>query len=362
MCTGTSPSFGNSRTRARRWPSALPPRACERRPSSEETLTDRSTGCPARIRSTMTSTPGTARISTSGRRGRRCGDSLMSEQHRQPAILRLRSSVRCPLSLHASAPPRDTAYTQGYTGTLTGSDEDLRPYRDGKKTPSAADIAHIAGLYQGVASARWMLPQAVVRAPEHGQHHPRRWHPITGRASDTTTGSTIGAGLWDEITRVPLVIRGPNCREASDGMVVVGLVDLSPTLLGRSQLDATRRRPRMDLGPTLKGAEGQDRVAFSITDPARPNPQFAARSHDHKLIAPAAEGMPVLDQALSYDLRIDPLEAKPDAPLPEPIRSPSLPVPGQAAARHGALARTSTREATARAGGDRAPQGLGICG
>ena len=31
--------------------------------------------------------------------------------------------------------------------------------------------------------------------------------------------------------------------------------------------------------------------------------------------------MPVLDHALSYDLRVDPLEAKPDAPLPEPMES-----------------------------------------
>ena len=102
---------------------------------------------------------------------------------------------------------------------------------------------------------------------------------------------------------------------------MVGLVDLSPTLLGRLNLDPLDGIHGMDLGPSLKGAEGQDRVTFSITDPERPKPQFAARSRGHKLIAPASDGMPVLEQALSYDLKTDPLETKPDAPLPEPMES-----------------------------------------
>ena len=244
----------------------------------------------------------------------------MSEQHRsnQPyfAFVHL-FDAHFP---YTPAPPWDTAYTQGYTGTLTGSDEDLRPYRDGQKTPSAADIAHIAGLYQGELSEmdaalkplfehESMANTIVVVTSDHGESFRHDyWFNHRG-------------GLWDEITRVPLVIRGPDLPEGERRDGVVGLVDLSPTLLGRLELAPLDGVHGMDLGPTLKGAEGQDRVAFSITDPARPNPQFAARSHDHKLIAPAADGMPVLDRALSYDLRVDPLEAKPDAPLPEPMES-----------------------------------------
>ncbi len=221
---------------------------------------------------------------------------------------------------YTPAAPWDTAYTQGYTGTLTGSDADLRPYRDGQKTPSTADIAHIAGLYQGELSEmdaalkplfehKSMANTILVVTSDHGESFRHDyWFNHRG-------------GLWDEITRVPLVIRGPGLPSGERREGVVGLVDLSPTVLGRLGLDPFDSIHGMDLGSNLKGAEGQDRVAFSTTDPERPSPQFAARTHVHKLIAPAEKGMPLLQKALSYDLRTDPLEAQPDAPVPEAMES-----------------------------------------
>ena len=319
---GNVPAFGNSRFTGPTLAERL--RASGMRTAAfigGETLTDRSTGMSRGFETYDDKYPWDRKdLRRPAAEVVAAATEWMSQRHRenQPffAFVHL-FDAHFP---YTPAPPWDTAYTQGYTGTLTGSDEDLRPYRDGKKTPTAADIAHIAGLYQGELSEMdaalkplfehaSMANTLLIVTSDHGESFRHDyWFNHRG-------------GLWDEITRVPLVIRGPDLPQGERRDGVVGLVDLSPTVLGRLKLAPLEGVHGMDLGPTLKGAEGQDRVAFSITDPERPNPQFAARSHEHKLIAPAEKGMPVLEKALSYDLRIDPLEAKPDAPLPEPMES-----------------------------------------
>ena len=82
-------------------------------------------------------------------------------------------------------------------------------------------------------------------------------------------------GLWDEITRVPLVIRGPDLPEGERRDGVVGLVDLSPTLLGRLDLAPLDGVRGMDLGPTLKVQRakiGSRSPSRTLRDPIRNSP------------------------------------------------------------------------------------------
>jgi len=221
---------------------------------------------------------------------------------------------------YTPAPPWDTAYATGYAGKLTGEDADLRPYRDGLKTPTQEEIAHIASLYDGELSEldaiiAPLLDQAkdqnviVVVTSDHGESFRHNyWFNHRG-------------GLWDEITRVPLLMSGPKIPKGERRTGVVGLVDVAPTLLHLTGTPAFEDTHGKDLGNQLNGAETANQTAFSITDPWRNDPQFSARDAHHRLIAPYERGMPKLDEASSFDLKADPQENEPTAPLPERFES-----------------------------------------
>jgi len=65
---------------------------------------------------------------------------------------------------YTPSPPWDTRYDPDYQGSLTGSDRDLRPYRDGDQTPTAADLAHVLALYDGELSELDALLRPVLDA------------------------------------------------------------------------------------------------------------------------------------------------------------------------------------------------------
>ena len=111
------------------------------------------------------------------------------------------------------------------------------------------------------------------------------------------------AGLWDEITRVPLILRGPGVPVGAviDGQV--GLIDVAPTLLSLAGLPRDRRMAGRDLSPMFVGQGGSRAVVYSTTDPAFPEPQLAVRTGDGKTILRTAG-------ALVYDLAVDPGESE----------------------------------------------------
>jgi arylsulfatase A-like enzyme len=221
---------------------------------------------------------------------------------------------------YTPSPPWDTAYATDYAGSLTGSDVDLRPYRDGLKTPTAAELAHIVALYEGELSAL----DAIIA--------PLLTHPATEDALVIVTsdhGESFGHGywfnhrdgLWDEISRVPLVIRGPGVPRAQRRAGVVGLVDVSPTVLDVVGLAPLERVNGQSLRLAESGGTESDRVVFSITDPWRTGPKFSARTATHKLIARAEDGLPLAAGQQGFDLIADPGETTSVVSLPERFES-----------------------------------------
>ena len=202
---------------------------------------------------------------------------------------------------YTPSPPWDTRYDPDYSGPLDGSDAVLRPYRDGQATPSARDVAHIAALYQGELSEldghlKPVLdaagPDAVVLVTaDHGESFSHGyWFNHRG-------------GLWDEITRVPLILRAPGVPAGAVVERQVGLVDVAPTLLSLAGLPHDRRSAGTDLGPLLRG-EGEPRPAvWSTTDPAFPGRQLARRGRGRKVIL-RTDGVAV------HDLLADPAELR----------------------------------------------------
>lgn len=197
---------------------------------------------------------------------------------------------------YTPAPPWDTAYDPDYTGSLTGSDADLRPYRDGGETPSGADLEHILALYDGELSELDTLlapvleaagPDAViVITADHGESFEHGYY------------FNHRAGLWDSVVRVPWLIRGPTVP-AQVITRQVGLIDVTPTVLALAGLP---RDARMQGRAQLTDSVAPSAPVFSITDPWMPEPQLARRTLTEKCIQqPGA--------TLRYDLTADPTES-----------------------------------------------------
>ena len=215
---------------------------------------------------------------------------------------------------YTPAPPWDKKYGTGYTGSLTGSDADLMPFRDGGKTPTPEELDHIKALYHGEISEL----DAIIA-------------PLLATADDNTLvvvtadhGESFGHdywfnhrdGLWDEVIHVPLIFNGPNVEARKRVGALTGLIDLAPTVLdflGLAPFENVNGSSARDciLTPVYRPA------IFAMTDPKRPVPQFAKRTLSHKLIAQRKNGKTVMDGALRYLIPKDPNELDPTAELNE---------------------------------------------
>ena len=214
---------------------------------------------------------------------------------------------------YTPAAPWDKQYNPDYSGTLTGSDADLMPFRDGKKTPSDEDIEQVKALYDGEISELDATIGPLIDAANDG-------NTVIVVTSDH--GESFGHnywfnhrdGLWDEITNVPLIIAGPNVPGKKRVGALTGLIDITPTILDVLEMDPLEQVN----GSTTTGVWTTPvyrPAIFSITDPNRPTPQIAKRTLQHKLIA--VRGAPKAKDSLRYDFKTDPTEQDPTATLTE---------------------------------------------
>lgn len=198
--------------------------------------------------------------------------------------------------------PWDERYDPDYTGTLTGTDAALRAWRDGEEAPPARERDHVAALYQGELSALDQalapllaaVPEDAVLAitSDHGEsflHAP--WFNHRG-------------ALWEDVLRVPLLLRAPGVEAGSVESAQVGLVDLAPTVLALAGLPSDTRMQGRDLS-----AGPPERALWSTTDPWLGPQQLTLRSglHGTKLRHLPGGG------AERYDLAADPQELVPIA-------------------------------------------------
>jgi len=216
---------------------------------------------------------------------------------------------------YTPSPPWDTKYDPNYTGTLTGSDTDLMPYRDGKKTPSPEDLAHIRALYHGElseldATIAPLLDVAndgntlIVITSDHGESF---GHDYWFNHRDA---------LWDEVTNIPLIISGAQVPPNKRVGALAGLVDVTPTILDILGLDPLEEVHGTTLQSLWTTAVYMPPI-FSMTDPNRPNPQMSMRTLSHKLIVQTKDGKIQNKGSLQYALRTDPQELDPTAELPK---------------------------------------------
>ena len=126
----------------------------------------------------------------------------------------------------------------------------------------------------------------IVLWSDHGWHlgEKHHWHKFT---------------LWEESTRVPLVIVGPSVRSGSQCSPPVSLIDVYPTLLDLCQLPANARLDGQSLAPLLQAPTAhRDRPALTTHGPGN----HSVRSEHFRYIR-YADGSEEL-----YDHRQDPNE------------------------------------------------------
>ena len=111
-----------------------------------------------------------------------------------------------------------------------------------------------------------------------------------------------GHAPWEEMIRVPLVLRLPEGLRGAPQQIdrPIGLIDLMPTLLDLAGLEPEPQGQGLSLGPYLRGESLRPRLVFVESETAA-----AARSADHKALR-FADGHLEL-----FDLLVDPDELHP---------------------------------------------------
>ena len=156
--------------------------------------------------------------------------------------------------------PWDTRYDPDYTGTLTGTDAALERWRDGEERPPADALRHVEALYEGELSALDAalaplldaVPEdaVLVVTSDHGEsfaHAP--WFNHRG-------------ALWEDVLRVPLLIRAPGLTAGTVHGPQVGLIDVAPTILALAGLPQDTRMQGRSLPKTTSSTP-----IWSGTDP-----------------------------------------------------------------------------------------------
>jgi arylsulfatase len=114
-----------------------------------------------------------------------------------------------------------------------------------------------------------------------------------------------GRWLYDELIRVPLIIRHPFGQRGTSVNVPVGLVDILPTVVDMVGLDVNRREfVGQSLWPTVRDGKAVELRGFVVNDamPDRDDTVIGIRNSNWKLIVDSRTG-PEL-----YNLENDPLE------------------------------------------------------
>jgi arylsulfatase A-like enzyme len=227
-------------------------------------------------------------------------------------------------------PPYDGMFDAGYAGAVDGRHETLRPHIRGvrgRPTDLArADIEHVVALYDGeIRFADDQIARLLSRLGELGLDETTIVVVTSDHGEEFAEHGSMEGHQWtlyDEVLRVPLIVRHPAVPGPRVVRGPVDLLDVAPTLLEWLGLP----RPEGFHGRSLAGAlesgsSDPDHLLFS--EIRRFNYRWAVRGAGHKLILTGgpernALGQPVRRGYELYDLEADPgettnlVESRPD--------------------------------------------------
>jgi arylsulfatase A-like enzyme len=204
-------------------------------------------------------------------------------------------------------------FVQPYAGLADGTTAQLMAYREGKAALGAGDAPHLIDLYDaGVRQMDEELSRLFTALPvdeatllvvtsDHGEEFFERGGVLHGRTQ------------YQEVVRVPLILRGRGLPAGTRLGAPVSLVDLTPTLLAAAGAPVPDRLDGTDLSPLWSGGgePPRGRVLFGEADHTNVELDItrAVRRGPHKLLFDRRTGALAL-----FDLDADPAERLDVAP------------------------------------------------
>ncbi len=158
---------------------------------------------------------------------------------------------------------------------------------------------NIAALLETLEELELRDSTAVVLTADHGESWGERF---ADKSEVRGVYHLHGAGLWDEVLHVPLIVSAPGLEP---GVIAsqVRSVDIAPTVLALAGLDPPASADGASLLPLLDGREGGDRTALAMTSDLGNLSQMAVRQPPWKLV----RWVPSDDEE-AYRLDVDPRE------------------------------------------------------
>ncbi|MBI3783927.1 MAG: sulfatase [Deltaproteobacteria bacterium] len=231
--------------------------------------------------------------------------SWLNENRHKPFFLLVFSID--PHAPYTPPAPYDKRYDPDYSGSIDGSLKSMLGLGVFGMIPPEREIRHLRGLYDGEVAFNDMQfgrlldtlerleladESVVIATSDHGEEfyeHGARDH---------------GHSLYEELIRVPLIVRWPHRVEIQTYSQPVQLADLFPTLLRLGSTDAPPVAGR-DISPALLGGRPMDSEAYAELDLETHHFRALIRKTD-KVIVAAPQSPPQY-----FDLLADPHELQP---------------------------------------------------
>jgi arylsulfatase A-like enzyme len=198
-------------------------------------------------------------------------------------------------------------FDRDYKGAANGSWEYLRELAAKGKSADPRDVEHVVALYdRGIAYADFWIGKLVEGLKKRGLYD-RTMIVITADHGDEFFDHgrlEHGTTYYDEMMRVPLIVRVPGQGAGRRVEQEVGLIDLMPTMLDALNVKTDVEMQGLSLVPLLRGGKVPVRPMYAEASMS-PIYEAALRTNETKYIRYANGTGHEL-----YDLKADPKETK----------------------------------------------------
>jgi len=211
---------------------------------------------------------------------------------------------------YRSLPEYEALFAEPYTGPIDGSTNQLIGIRKRGVKLRQEDRARLGSLYaagirqldDGIARILEALEDAgllehtlLVVTSDHGEEFAEHGGVLHGRTQ------------YEEVMRIPLLLRGPGLPRGVRVSETASLIDVLPTVLGQLGVETPEGLDGLDLAPSWSGESLPQRTVFGGADhdPKLPNAASSARRGALKLVYDRR-----LKASTLYDLAADPGETR----------------------------------------------------
>jgi arylsulfatase A-like enzyme len=174
--------------------------------------------------------------------------------------------------VHTDFTPKDEyreKYVGPYAGRLTGSTIQLVNVRNAEERLSDADVRWLREMYDAEIRQLddllgrflgWLDDEGeldetlIVVTSDHGEEFQEHGSVLHGRTH------------YQEVARVPLLVRGPGVPSATVVSTPVHGIDVTPTILGVMGIPSRQARDGIDLSPAWSGGVLPERTFFAEAD------------------------------------------------------------------------------------------------